>query len=523
MKHILFATAFLLFLGASAQDVKKVWVFFTDKNGVDFNPYEYFDSKAIENRILNNVPVYHITDYPLNQSYVSNVLTIVDSIKVETRWFNAVVCYATDEDILQLEVLPFVKEVYVSQNNIQPNLAGFKADLNSSDFENLSESNQYLLNRQTEIMGREYFEDKKIDGSGVRVAVFDAGFPKVNESPWFAHIRRDNRIISTYDFVKQNENVYDYSSHGTMVLSCIAGMKDGKKIGLATGAEFLLARTENAAVEPFSEEENWLAAAEWADKNGAQVINSSLGYTKDRYFYSDMDGTSFVSKAANMAASKGILVVNAAGNEGDGKWNFIGAPADADSVLSVGGIDPQTETKVDFSSFGPTYDGRMKPNVSAFAWTIAEGDHGLEKVPGTSFASPLTCGFAACARQAFPDLKTMDLFAKIEESGSLYPYYDYGHGYGIPNAQKLYEGRGRGVITFSLEEKENYYVFKNNSSDKCGENLVYFHIADESGKISYWSVKEAKAEEFRLMEVDDLESGEVLKVFFNGMMIEIRK
>lgn len=524
MKYFSFLLITLCSIGLKAQEVSKYWVFLTDKEGVTFNPYEYFDSKAIENRLINRVPIDDLSDYPLNQSYVNEINNSVESLKMQSRWFNAIVCYATSEQITNVEQFSFVKEIVKAGPGTENTLAGIEGmKAGASDFESLSEDDKYLLSRQTEIMGRAYFKSKNIDGTGVRVAIFDAGFPNVDKSPWFEHIRAENRIIATFDFVKNKEFVYDYSTHGTMVLSNVAGKMKGHQLGLATGAEFLLARTENSVIEPFSEEENWLAAAEWADKNGVQVINSSLGYTTHRYFYSDMDGTSFVSKAANMAASKGILVVNAAGNEGTDKWNFIGAPADADSVLSVGGIDPENEVKVNFSSFGPTYDGRMKPNVSAFAWTIAEGKDGLKRVPGTSFASPLTCGYAACARQAFPDLKTMDLFHKIEESGSLFPYCDYGHGYGIPNAQKLYEGRGRGVITFAVEKGETHYTFTNNGNRPEYDNKVYYHIADESGKIRLWKVKEAQAKSFNLIEAEELQTGEVLKVFYNKMMIEIRK
>lgn len=166
---------------------------------------------------------------------------------------------------------------------------------------------------------------------------------------------------------------------------------------MASNAEFLLARTEVNA-EPFAEEEWWLAAAEWAGKNGAHIINSSLGYTYHRYFPEQMDRkTSLVARAANMAASKGIIVVNAMGNDGDNSWKAVGTPADADTVLSVGSVDPYKEYKINFSSFGPTVDGRMKPNVtnSGFAAVAVKKDK-LGNAHGTSFASPLISGFVAC-------------------------------------------------------------------------------------------------------------------------------
>ena len=169
-------------------------------------------------------------------------------------------------------------------------------------------------------------------------------------------------------------------------------------MGLATGANFLLAITEVSS-EPFSEEENWLAAVEWAYKNGADIISSSLGYTNNRYFTKDMDGKkSFVVKAASLAARKGMLVINAAGNDGDSEWKVISTPADADSILTIGGVSPETNLHINFSSYGPTADGRMKPNVSAFGEAVVANTKGnVEIAFGTSFATPLVAGFAACA------------------------------------------------------------------------------------------------------------------------------
>ncbi len=189
------------------------------------------------------------------------------------------------------------------------------------------------------------------------------------------------------------------------------------KMGLATEAEFLLARTE-VNTEPFSEEENWLAAAEWADKNGADIISSSLGYTLPRYFQYQMDGKStLVARAATMAFEKGILVVNAMGNDGAGKWFVVGTPADAEEVLSVGGVDPFTNVHISFSSFGPTADGRMKPNVCAAGQALVASPKRITKAYGTSFATPLVTGFAACVLQLNPDFTVQELKTNIEQSG----------------------------------------------------------------------------------------------------------
>ena len=243
----------------------------------------------------------------------------------------------------------------------------------------------------------------------------------------------------THDFLKNQESVYHGGSHGGEVLSCLAGrLPDGTCLGLAPGAAFLLARTEQMFRERYAEEEAWLAAAEWADRNGADIINSSLGYTTGRYFPEQMNGrTSLVARAAELAVRKGILVVNAAGNDGDDdEWRTVGTPADGDSVLAAGGLDPDTYLHSDFSSYGPAAGRRLKPNLAAFGTVLAAGPGGYERIEGTSFSSPLLAGFAACAWQHERGLTVMQLFARLQLAGDLYPYYDY--------APRLRPAAGRG-------------------------------------------------------------------------------
>lgn len=499
------------------QQLDKYWVFFTDKDGVTFDPYSYFDPKAIENRILNEIPLDDITNYPVRTDYVAALTSSVEEVKMTTRWFNGAVCMATEDQINQVRQFQFVKKVekvFTAENMVL-------AEYNETDYKvDLSDSYKELLDRQTDIMGGQLMAEKGFNGEGVRVAIFDAGFPTVDTNPCFDHMRKNGKIKATYDFVKKKEFVYSYSSHGTFVLSNVGGMIEGRKMGLATEAEFILARTEMGMREPFAEEENWLAAAEWADKNGATVINSSLGYTHHRYFYNDMDGTSYVAKAANMAARKGILVVNAAGNEGSGDWKFIGTPADADSVLSIGGIDPKTDTKVGFSSFGPTYDKRMKPNVSAYGWAIGAGEKGIKKSAGTSFASPLVCGFVACARQAFPEMKTMDLFHKIEESGSLYPYFDYGHGYGIPQAERLFGEENAVDVSYEIIQEDGVYYASLGEDYGCG-GVIYMHIADPNNVLREWSVKTVEASKIKMFSTSAAKKGDTVRVCYNGKIVTL--
>lgn len=467
----------------------KYLIIFKDKNNTSFDPCNYFDTKTIERRIKFNIPLYDFTDFPVNQYYLQEVLNNADSFTVVTRWFNGVFIYTDNYRINKIELFPFVKDVEYIETNHFLQLCNIDSFFDYED--DIDEKKIELLQKQIDEFVPSSFFENKINGQGVRIAVFDGGFPKVNTHEAFEHIRKNNRIIKTYDFVKKKDFVYSYNSHGMMVLSCIAGICKGKQMGLATESEFLLARTEKES-EPFAEEEYWLAAAEWADKNGADIINSSLGYTYHRYFYKDMDGKqTLVARAANMASSKGILVVNAAGNDGDNAWKYINTPGDADSVLTVGGIDPyKSNLKINFSSVGPTYDKRLKPNVCGSGMAVVATKKGYGINYGTSFASPLVAGFAACVKQLYEDSSNMSIFNLIQQSASLFPYYDYYHGYGIPNAHKLMHNEEL-EPTFEVKEDENTYkvIIKNNF--KCSESEpLFYHILNSSGYLDkYYVVK----------------------------------
>ncbi len=418
----------MLFLIPSTglQAQKRYWIFLSDKDGVAFDPYQYFDPAAIQNRLVKQIPLVQFSDMPLRQDYLDGIQSISGNLGTVSRWFNAVSVKADMSELRKISNLPYVLDVREVLMVSRETEEDFDPEI---DYEV-----DQLRSLQINAFGIKHFEEMGIDGTGVRIAVFDGGFPGVDTSPMFQHLRDSGRIIATWDFVKDKEFVYDYSSHGTSVMTCIAGVMEDKKFGLAPGAEFLLARTE-VTREVFSEEENWLAAVEWADKNGADIISSSLGYTFKRYFPRQMDGqTTLVTRSANLAASKGMLVINAAGNDGDKKWQVIGAPADADSVLTIGGVSPDNGYHIDFSSYGPTFDGRLKPNLVAFGKVATSNQKKVKQAYGTSFATPLVSGFAACVMQIRPEMNNMEVFRELEKSGHLYPYFDYAHGYGVPQA-----------------------------------------------------------------------------------------
>ena len=506
---------------------KKYWVFFDKKEDISFDSRSYFHPKAVERRAKCNLPNYTTSDLPIAENYLNKISENCTEIKAVSRWFNAAVVYANSEQIQSIKKLPFVVDLVESERK-DVVLAEVKiADASDVSSESALEK---LAKSQLKRMGDSTLKANNLDGTGVIVAVLDAGFRDADKSPALKNLFDNKQIALTYDFVKNKEYVYSYHKHGTAVLSCIGGIYKDIPLGLATKAKFILARTETIT-EFYSEEENWVLAAEWADKNGADIISSSLGYTIQRYFRTQMNGrTSLVSKAANMAASKGMLVVNSAGNDGDNKWHFLATPGDADSVLTVGGISPNTDYHINFSSFGPSYSGTLKPNVCAFGEATTATGGGVMKNAGTSFSCPLVAGFAACAIQANPNLSNMQIFHLIEKSAHLYPYYDYAHGYGVPQADKLLALTKNTDTLFTLSKNENVLLLKfldlekNNLKDNEkyeGNNLLYFHLTKPfSAEIAEYKVVSMTKNSFYSIDLENLPKGTKIRIHYKNQFEE---
>ncbi|MBR4646012.1 MAG: S8 family serine peptidase [Bacteroidales bacterium] len=498
---------------ASAQN--SYWVFFTDKQNTTFDPYQYFDAKAIERYALNGADLYDITNYPVNSHYAAQVETACEELVGTSRWLNAAGVMATEEQIAIIRQFPFVAGIQL-----------IACDMEVAE-EQITEDRVPLSTEQVSIHHGELFQQHNISGKGVRVAVFDAGFPDVDTHPAFKHLRDNNQIVKTWNFVKKKENVYEANSHGRMVLSCIAGKNGNQLLGMAPDAQFLLARTEVAS-EPKKEEVWWVQALEWADQNGADIVNSSLGYGKQRYMLKHMDGkTSMVAKAANTAARKGILVCNSMGNEGtDNDWKMLITPADADSILSVGAVK-SLDVIASFSSFGPTADGRMKPNVVAMGVNnlVAGSKGNFTRADGTSFSSPMMAGFAACVKQLHPEYTAWQLKTEIEKSGNHYPYFDYAFGYGVPQAGYFFGEKP--------EVKDNLTLYENEKSiyvtSKDPESKIFFKIVNGDGTIERYS----ESTLYNGRNVDDagqslefpkywLKEGQTLEIWSDGQHLKHR-
>lgn len=523
MKRTIAIISFMLMLmGATAQNV--YWVFLADKEGTTFDPYSYFDQKALERYAQCGADIYDRSNYPLTASYVDGVNALATEEVGQSRWMNAMGVVATPDQVEAIERLPYVVRVQMIGGDMQ--LAAKSNYIDRSEHAENSDVIDTTLTDQLIRMQGQMFRAAGIDGKGIRIAVFDGGFPKVNTHEAFRHLREGKRILKTWNFPNHKEDVYGWNSHGTMTLSCIAGRMKGKDLGLATGAEFLLARTE-VEPEPFKEEVWWQQAVEWADKNGANIISSSLGYGKDRYYTKDMDGKSYVAKAANMAARKGILVVCSAGNEADdNRWQYIVTPSDADSALCIGGITHSLTDyeHISFASFGPSADGRQKPNLCAFAhaWAASpKNNAAYDMVYGTSFSCPLVAGFAACAWQASKGKTNMELFDALQRSADLYPYCDYAFGYGVPQAGYfLNKQEEKATPTFRFEAQSPSRVSIIPLKADTNVHVFYKDIDDATGRIIMYGKRTVAL--FDTSMSLDIDGGHHLVVLMNGYMDEYR-
>lgn len=504
MRYNLLLILTLLVVSTKAQIYPdKYFVAFTDKNNSPYSitqPQEFLSQRAIERRLRFNIPV-DVHDLPVNPQYIQAVADIGVEIINPTKWLNGVTIYTTDPSkIPQIEALPFVKSVTKARKrtDVHPKLLFDReislhkpVQLNETIGENfgiLKASQKtgnlnygFGFNQINQINGIPLHEDGFL-GQGMIIAVLDAGFSLADQLSAFDSLFLNGRILGTRDFVAGGNYVYHGSYHGTAVLSTMGAYLPGQLIGTAPGASYYLIRTEDTGSEYIIEEYNWASGAEWADSLGADILNTSLGYIQfddpsQNHEYSDMDGDSTpVTIASDIAASRGMIVVNSAGNSGYSSfWPWIGAPADGDSVFTVGAVDA-TGNIAGFSSVGPTYDGRLKPNVVAqgAGTTIISPNGSAGTSSGTSFSSPIIAGMTACLWQTNINIPNMSILQAIEISSSHHnsPNYQYGHG--IPDynlARMVLPAPGKNHV----KNPGELFLYPNPFSDKI--NLMY-HAPD---------------------------------------------
>lgn len=449
MKILLLSIAFVVlfsFHSAAQTAPNKYWIQFTDKNNTPYSlssPSDFLSSRAIQRRQAQGIS-YSANDLPVDPAYVAAIENLGVQVLTRSKWFNAVSIFTTDPGALaQIQALSFVQatqKVIQLKTFHEEGISLYREiDFNKSAAP-LSFYNYGAGTNQIEMLNGQVLHNDGFTGEGKVIAVLDAGFLNVDTLPIFQNLWDHKQILGVRDFVTGDSTVFEDYSHGMSVLSLMGGYLPGQLIGTAPGASYWLLRSEDVSSEYMIEEDNWVVAAEFADSVGADIINSSLGYTTyddpaQNYTYADMDGnTARITMGADIAASKGILVVNSAGNSGANAWHYIGAPADGDSVLAVGATD-QYGDYATFSSTGPTYDGRIKPNVAAQGGPAAvqSASGSISYGNGTSFSSPIIAGMAACLWQAHPGMTHMQLLESIQQSGSQYMAPDSLLGYGIPN------------------------------------------------------------------------------------------
>jgi len=443
------------------------WVYFNDKPSettFTASPLTMLTQRALDRRIRYSISL-DFKDVPVEASYVLQVKNSVGiTIKARSKWLNALHIQGTETDINNLLNLSFVSKIEFankslnasSKNRVKSKITHQNKRLDfTTDFDYGNGANQIRMLRG------DVLHQNNFTGEGMQIAIIDAGFPNVDNFSAFQRIRDNNQILGGYDFVNRNANFYTGHYHGMAVLSTIGGYLDDQFIGTAPDANFYLFISEDSANETPLEESLWVEAAERADSLGVDVINTSLGYTtfdnsNYNYEYADMDGqTTFISRGAEIAFSRGMIVVNSAGNSGNDAWHYISAPADAPSVLSIGAVHASGSI-ASFSSFGPTFDGRIKPDVCAQGADvyIINSFGNVATSNGTSFSSPVLTGVITCLWQAFQGKNNAEIIQLVKESAHLYENPTNQKGYGTPNFQTVYNlldiDDNEEVIKFSM-------------------------------------------------------------------------
>lgn len=493
-------------LSLKSNDEKNlIWITFTDKGRISdrlSHPESFLTKRAIDRRMkvkpLNSLIDY--SDLPVNISYINSVKESGIEIKNASKWFNSVSCYATK---VQIELI--VNADFVSKADIVKTFRKNHEDIELvknnpviKEDNNIIPNNTYSFNygsslNQMQIINAPIAHDSGYMGQGVLIASFDAGFDNL-QHPSFDSIR--SRGFRTYDFVNHDTNVANEfgqmgdGSHGTQTLSLVGGYKPGSLISPAFRSSYILAKTENTESETPLEEDNWIAAAEWADSLGADIITSSLGYiamdggSSHSYDWQWMNGDScLITIGADLAVNKGIIVCNSAGNEGfNSTHNTLGAPSDGDSVIAVGSVNSDKK-RSSFSSVGLSVDGRIKPDVVALGNgnIVAQpgaGNTGYTSGSGTSFSCPMTAGVCAVILSANPNITPMQMRQILSQTADSSFAPNRRRGWGLINcweAVKLAKDL-TGIASNNLSIVEGYQLNQNYPNPFNPETIINYNV-----------------------------------------------
>ena len=524
--------AVLILTTATSWGQMYYWVGFSDKMNTPYStafPEEYLSERALERREKQDIPIDSL-DLPVDPEYINQVLQLGAVPIHSSKWLNGItVATASDDFKEKVWELPFVTEVQLTKKVAQiksainkfaePVVPENQLDIDTSFYG----SSVYQVGQ----LNGQFLHNQDFRGQGMQIAVLDAGFYKANQYSAFDSLWANNQILGTRDFVSRdsNFNIFEMHYHGMSVLSIMGGNQPGELIGTAPRASYWLFRSEDTYSENIIEEDNWVAAAEYADSLGVDIINSSLGYslfndaTMD-HIYADMDGnTTRVTRGANIAASRGMLVFSSAGNEGsvNNPWKYIIAPSDGDSVIGVGAANCDG-APAPFTSYGPASDGDVKPNVSAVGWntTLQKSNGTIGTGNGTSYSSPVIAGAAACLWQANPNTTAFQVKSAIEQSAHLFNEPDPLLGFGIPD-MKLADQILKTSVIEQLETPGDWLVYPNPMADYLvlqkksksvsSELKIYFYTTD--GRLVYKVVK-PEASKIMMNELQFLPSGLLL-------------
>ena len=461
MRHISLLLVWLsLIVFVSAQDATCYRIYLSDKNNTPYsidNPSEYLSQRAIDKRERFNIPITE-QDLPINPEYKQQILALHPRMQplAVSKWMNTFTVYCPDSTVVpQILNLPFVDSImavgaYILNDapsakipEIQPSIVQntLIPTKNSLDygygFGQIAFHNGHLLHEAGFL------------GEGMLIAVIDGGFYGIETISFFQEMVNDGRFYGHYSLMPDfmDNWISGWSEiHGTLVTSAIAANTSGELIGTAPAASYALIHTEWVGSEELVEEDFWANGAEIADSIGADVINSSLGYRSFPDFpqsditYADMDGlNSIASRCATILGQKGVIVCIAAGNDGDNQYYHIGRPADAVDILCVGASTVDSVI-AGFSSHGPSYDGRVKPDITSVGVNTYcyYPENLLITENGTSLATPVATGLCACLWQAMPQYTASEMMQIIRENSHLYNHPNTEYGYGIPDFYKAY-------------------------------------------------------------------------------------
>lgn len=485
-----------LFFQLIALAQEDAWVYLVDKenvsNAID-NPIEILTQKAVDRKARHGITIDE-RDVPVNENYISQLKnTSGITVLAKSKWMNAVHVRGNQSDIENLlTTFSFIESIDFADKS--KNASKTEEEKERSKFETASTVFNYgeALN-QIEMINGNQLHLLNYTGFGVTIAVLDGGFSNVNNMAAFQRIRNAENIVGSYDFVNRDDDVFTNAvgNHGTLVLSTMAAYIEGEYVGTAPDAAYYLFTTEDGTSENPVEESYWVEAAERADSLGVDIINSSLGYGKSydnpNYAYntSDFNGTTtFVSRGANIAFEKGLLVLNSAGNSGNGG---IGAPADSPGVFSIGAVNADGNY-ASFSSVGSSFQPTQKPDVVAQGQGsfVVRDDDAIATANGTSFSSPIMAGAMACLWQALPEKNNAELMQMVRESASQFESPDNFLGYGTPNLE-LALSNALGVVHVTDENEMTVKMFPNPASNELffsfnQHNFYRINIFDAYGK-----------------------------------------